>query len=169
MRLALLVVPLLLLAGCAAPDDDKEDDPLFGLCPQWAHGPGTEAGSLDLAGAGNATHTFAAVNATYLDRPLDLYRIVITRADVDGVLELRAEDADGERLTLRDYRGGDAQVVPVVSIASDAVGDEFDVFLSPVLDDGPAGTAPARLLWTLDGARASVGFDVTYHYKVCGV
>jgi len=94
--------------------------------------------------------------------------VEIVRVDLDGVLELRAEAADGKRLTLRDYRLEDTQVVPVANIDPDAVGNEFDVFLSPVLHDAPSAKAPVSLNWTLDGASAFVEYRVTYHYKVCG-
>ena len=167
MRVAALALALL-LAGCAAPGDDKEEDPLFGVCPQWAQGDGGETGSIDLHADATERKELASPAERYLDRPLDVFRIRIDRVDLDGVLELRAEAADGKRLSLRDYRLEDTQVVPVANIDPGAVGNEFDVFLSPVLHDAPSAKVPVALNWTLDGASASVGYNVTYHYKVCG-
>lgn len=167
MRVAAVALALL-LAGCAAPGDEKEEDPLFGLCPQWAQGNGAQTGGLRLTGDGSERKELGPADERYLDRPLDLFRVNIVRLDVDGVLELRAEAADGKRLSIRDYRLGETQMVPVANIGPDAAGQEFDVFLSPVLDDAPSAQLPASLNWTLDGASAFVEYNVTYHYKVCG-
>lgn len=169
MRLLPALALAVMLAGCAQPGEDKEADPLFGLCPQWAQGPGEAKESLQLAADATVLEPLGEGAAErYLDRPLDLFRVRVTGLEAEGVLELRAQAADGQRLTLRDYRLGDTQMVAVASIGPDAVGKEFDVFLSPVLEDAPAATLPATLNWTLDGSGASVQYDVTYHYKVCG-
>lgn len=172
MRLALaasVVVALVLLAGCAQPGAEEDDDPLFGLCPQWAQGHGL-LDSFVLLDPGNATASreLGPADATFLNRPLDLYRVRIDRIDANGTVTLRASAADGARLSIRDYREADLPVVPVVHLDAQADGHEFDVFLSPVLDAAPAAIAPATLSWTLEGANAVVEYTVTYHYKVCG-
>jgi hypothetical protein len=167
MRVAAVALALL-LAGCAAPGDEKKEDPLFGICPQWAQGHGGETGGFRLTGDGSERKELGPAEERYLDRPLDMFRVNIVRLEVDGVLELRAEAADGERLKIRDYRLDKTQIVAVANIGPDAVGQEFDVFLSPVLDDAPSAQLPATLNWTLDGASAFVEYNVTYHYKVCG-
>ena len=167
MRLAVVLLAFL-LAGCAAPGDDKEEDPLLGVCPQWTQGNGGATGGFSQTGDGSQRKELGPADERYLDRPLDLFRIEIKRLDLDGVLELRAESADGKRLSLRDYRLDETQMVPVANIDPDAVGREFDVFLSPVLHDAPSARLPATLNWTLDGTSAFVEYAVTYHYKVCG-
>ena len=157
------------LAGCAQPGDDKEADPLFGLCPQWAQGGGEQKSSIVLSSANRTvTRELGPAAAEYLDRPLDLYRVRVDRLELEGDLDLRATSANGTRLSIRDYRIEDAQMVPVVSLDPSAVGHEFDVFLSPVLHDGPLETAPASLVLSLDGSSAFLEISVTYHYKVCG-
>lgn len=167
-RLAVLALTLL-VAGCAEPGGEKEDDPLFGVCPQWAQGPGGAQEAVQLASDATILETLGeGAPERYLDRPLDLFRVTVQRVEADGVVELRAQAADGQRLTLRDYRLGETQMVAVASIGADAAGQEFDVFLSPVLEDAPAAQLPASLNWTLDGASAFVQYNVTYHYKVCG-
>lgn len=170
--LALLAVLLAaLVAGCAAPKDGPKADPLFGLCPQWTQGHGEQVGSLALGGGApdQAERVLDAAQPRYLDRPLDLYRVIITDLNVTGDLEMRAHSANGTRLSVRDYRLEDTQMVPVVRLDPSAVGKEFDVFLSPVLEDGPVEETPATLQWTLDGEAAQVGYKVTFHYKVCGL
>ena len=169
MRLAVAATVLaLLMAGCAAPTDGEEDDPLFGLCPQWAQGPGSEAGEAVLDGDSTVGRTLGPVNGTYLGRPVDLFRVRIERVELNGTLELRATAAGGERLTLRDFRLGDTQMVPVVSVDPGLQGHDIDVFLSPVLQDAPAAPQPVALNWTLTGSDARVHYSVTYHHKVCG-
>lgn len=164
-----LTAVALLLAGCAEPGAEEEDDPLFGLCPQWAQGPGEAHEAVQLASDATVLEPLGEdADGRYLDRPLDLFRVTVTRVEADGVVELRAQGADGQRLSLRDYRLGDTQMVAVASIGPDAAGHEFDVFLSPVLEDAPSAQLPAALNWTLDGASAFVEYGVTYHYKVCG-
>lgn len=174
---AAATVLLLLLAGCAAPDEDEED-PLFGICPQWLHGPGGQTTGFRLAanGTGNATDN-ATVQETELGpaaeehqgHPLDLYRITLTKLEVDGRLQLRAFDGDGKQLLVRDYRKETPQQVPVVVFTDgDAVDHEFEVFLGDVTGDDAGSPSPVTLRWTLDGAAAEVGFDATFHYKVCG-
>lgn len=169
MRALPLVLAVLLLAGCAAPgQENEEDDPLFGLCPQWVEGAGATTGTVELGEAKEAKRELGPANATYLERPLDLFRIKVTAVDVDGRLQLRATAADGQRLSLRDYRIGEPQMVPVANIDASAMDQEFDVFLSPVTHDAPTADLPASLEWRLDGAHARVDYEVTYHYKVCG-
>lgn len=167
MRLAAVTLALL-LAGCAAPGDEEEPDPLLGLCPQWTQGNGGATGGFSQTGDGSQRKELGPADERYLDLPLDLFRIQVVRLELDGVLELRAESAEGKRLSLRDYRLGETQMVPVANIDPGAVGREFDVFLSPVLHDAPSARLPATLNWTLDGASAFVEYNVTYHYKVCG-
>jgi hypothetical protein len=158
-----------LLSGCTVPTDEEAADPLFGLCPQWAQGPGGMTMDFQVAGNESRDVEMAGANATDRGHTLDLYRVRLDRLDVQGRLELRAFAADGHQLAIRDYRQPTAQLVPVVVFTDgSAVAHEFDVFLSTVGHDDPASPAPATLRWTpLDG-NASVGASVTYHYKVCG-
>lgn len=176
MRILAAATLLILLAGCAAPTEDKQD-PLFGLCPQWLHGPGQHTVGFHLP-EGNATNaTAAAVRsielgpaaAEFQGHPLDLYRVLVTKLEVDGRLELRAFDGAGRQLLVRDYRQAGPQQVPVVVFTDgEAVDHEFDVILGAVTSDAPGAPAPVTLRWTLDGADAEVGFDASFHYKVCG-
>lgn len=166
--LAAVALLSLLLAGCTAPSKEKEEDPLFGVCPQWAQGHGGTSGDVHLLDDGSHGAELGPADATYLGQPLDMFRVHIDDLELNGTLELRATAADGTRLTLRDYRLGDTQMVPVVAVDPSLVGHEVDVFLSPVLHDAPAAPLPVSLNWTLDGASASVQYAVTYHYKVCG-
>lgn len=166
-RLAALLLLVPLLAGCAAPEE-KKPDPLFGLCPQWAQGPGGASSGLHLDN-GSAQSELGPANDTYLGKPLDLYRVRLDRLSVDGRLELRAVAADGKQLAIRDYRQATPQLVPVVAFTDgSAAGHEFDVFLSPVLQDAPAAPAPVTLRWNATGP-SDVEFSATYHYKVCGL
>lgn len=164
---AVLVAAATLLAGCTVPEEGPEQDPLFGLCPQWAQGPGRQA--LDLDVSGNASTELGPANETHVGHDLDLYRITVDDLEVDGRLELRARAADGRQLGIRDYRiAGSEQIVPVVAFEDgSAAGHEFDVFLSPVSHAGEASPAPVTLHWTTTG-NATVEGLVTFHYKVCG-
>lgn len=190
--LLLSAMAALVLAGCAVPGEEaEEDDPLFGLCPQWTRGPGGQAGSFVLpaaaagngSAAGNASDGGAgpagtvshevvldAVQAELDGQPLDVVRVALERLDVDGRLSLRAFDAEGDQLAVRDYRQPAPQLVPVVVMEGGRDGDlEFDVLLSSLTHDAPQAPGPVTLRWTLDGAAADVAFAVTYHYKVCGI
>ena len=171
--LAATSVLLVLLAGCTFPNakDEETPDPLFGLCPQWEQGPGGSSSGVHLtADAPQSGGELGLAPEEYQGRPFDLYRINLTTLDVDGRLELRAFDASGGQLAIRDYRQDAPQLVPVVAFTDGkAKGHEFEVYLSPITqDEGPSHTPPASLQWTLDGAEAEVTFDVTFHYKVCG-
>lgn len=168
MRRLAPAIALVLLAGCAAPPDDKAEDPLLGLCPQWAQGNGAQSAGLQLAGNGTESRELGPADARYLGRPLDMFRVHIDALETNGTVRLRATDANGDRLSLRDHRLGDIQIVPVAVLQGDAKGHDFDVFLSPVLEEAPQAPMPARLEWTLDNGVAKVDYTVTYHYKVCG-
>ncbi len=163
----------LLLAGCAFPGTEpaKEKDPLFGLCPQWEQGPGGYSSGAHLTpDARRTSNEIGLAPGEYQGKPFDLYRINLSTLDVDGRLELRAFDASGGQLAIRDYRQDEPQLMPVVTFTDGAAkGHEFEVYLSPVTQDkGPSHQPPATLQWTLDGEGAEVAFDVTFHYKVCG-
>jgi hypothetical protein len=161
----LLLVPL--LAGCAAPEEDKPD-PLFGLCPQWTQGPGAYAGGFHAANE-SVGRELGPANETYLGKPLDLFRVRLDKVAVDGRLELRAEATDGKQLAIRDYRQEAPQLVPVVVLTDgSAAGHEFDVLLSPILHGAAAAPAPVTLRFNVTG-DAAVEFSATYHYKVCGL
>ena len=180
--LLLSVVAVAALSGCAMPGEDaaEDEDPLFGLCPQWTQGPGEQAESFVLPGpAGNASgaprHEVAvSPNATeHQGQPLDMVRVTLDRLEVDGRLSLRAFDGEGDQLPVRDYRQEAPQLVPVVVMtgadADGAGGLEFDVFLSAISHDAPQAPGPVTLRWSLDGAAADVAFTATFHYKVCGL
>src|ERR1044072_6091161 len=100
-RLAALLLLVPLLAGCAAPEE-KKPDPLFGLCPQWAQGPGGFSTGLPLDNE-TAQVELAPANEPSLEKPLDLYRVKLDRLSVEGRRELRAGAADGKQLPIRDY------------------------------------------------------------------
>ncbi|HUR24974.1 MAG TPA: hypothetical protein VM327_03040 [Candidatus Thermoplasmatota archaeon] len=165
-----LVVVAALLAGCTVPSDEPEQDPLFGLCPQWVQGPGGFPLHATVAGNGSEDIEVAAGNATLDGRPLDLYRIRIGNLTVDGRLEMRAFAADGRQLGIRDHRiEGTQQIVPVVAFSDgSAAGKEFDVFLSPVTQDSTPAPGPLSLRWTSTMGASTVDAVVSYHYKVCG-
>src|SRR5688572_18257901 len=100
MRILAAASLLLLLSGCAVPEEEDEEDPLFGVCPQWLHGPGEHAAGFHLPspGAGGNNSTVHEVElgpaaAEHQGHPLDLYRVTLTKLEVDGRLELRAFDA----------------------------------------------------------------------------
>lgn len=165
--LAVLIVPL--LAGCAAPDDADAPDPLFGLCPQWVQGRGELAGGLRLEANGTASRELGPADERFLELPLDVFRVQVTKLETDGVVRLRAVDGAGQRLSLRDYRLDAPQLVPVVILRPAAAGHDFDVMLSSVLDDGPRSPVPVSLDWALEGNAAVIEYTVTHHYKVCGI
>jgi len=167
------VLLVLLLAGCALPGDEDEadePDPLFGLCPQWTQGQDEQSGQVQLGnGTGTQDVELGPAAAERGGRPLDLYRVTLTDLTVDGRLELRAHDADGDRLLVRDFRQEQPQLVPVVVFTDgSAEGQDFEVYLSPITSDDEAEPTPASLTWSLNGTAAAVSFDVTFHYKVCG-
>lgn len=177
MRLlaAVSIVAATLLAGCAFPnseDDAEEPDPLFGLCPQWVQGGGAQSSGFHLGG--NVTQQAIELGpaaAEHQGFPLDLYRITLTNLSVQGRLELRAVDADGRGMGLRDFRLSSPQFTPVAVFTDDgAKGEPFELYLDPVTGEGSSYRAPVTLNWTLegDGADALVTIDVSYHYKVCG-
>ena len=169
MRWLVAAALAVLLAGCTAPTDEPEDDPLFGLCPQWSQGPGSQALSVRLTGNGSEESRLGEANATAAGKPLDMYRVRLDALAVDGRTELRAAAADGTRLNIRDYRQTSGQLVPVVVFTDgSAVGHEFDVFLSSVAHGSPAAPAPVTLLWTQASGETTVDATITYHYKVCG-
>lgn len=168
MRWLALAALVPLLSGCAVPTDE-EADPLFGLCPQWSQGPGSQPVGLRLAGNESVERELGPANTTHQGRPLDLYRVRLDKLVVEGRTELRAVAADGTRLNIRDYRQTSGQLVPVVVFTDgSATGKEFDVFLSAVGHGDQASPAPVTLLWNQVGGNATIEASVTYHYKVCG-
>ncbi|MFA5944942.1 MAG: hypothetical protein WC876_10810 [Candidatus Thermoplasmatota archaeon] len=159
------------LSGCVVPTDDSAVDPLFGLCPQWAQGPGAHTLGLHLQGNESQERELGPAEATVDDKPLDLYRIHLDRLDVSpgARTELRATAADGARLNLRDYRQTTSQLVPLVVFTDgSAAGHDFDVYLSSVAHDSAGSPAPVTLEWTQTGGETTVEATTTYHYKVCG-
>jgi hypothetical protein len=170
--LVLLAVAALaaFLSGCTVPEEDPEADPLFGLCPQWAQGPGSQPLGLQLAGNGSQASPLGPANATHDGKPLDLYRLHVDEMSVQGRTELRALAADGTRLNIRDYRlAPSQQLVPVVAFTDgSAAGQDFDVFLSSVAHGSTPAPAPVTLQWTQVGGNTSAAATVSYHYKVCG-
>lgn len=159
----------LLLSGCAAPTNKTASSPLLGLCPQWVQGHGGLSIGVHIAGAGNESHELGPADPNFEGRPLDLYRLHVDQLAVAGRLEMRAFAADGKQLAVRDYRQPSPQLVPVVVFTDgSAAGHEFDVFLSPVSQNGTAAPAPVTLRFTADGNGTSMALSVTYHYKVCG-
>jgi hypothetical protein len=158
------------LSGCTVPEQDPEADPLFGLCPQWAQGPGSHALQLQLAGNGSDSSELGPANDTFDGKPLDLYRLHIDQLAVEGRTELRALAADGTRLNIRDYRlSASQQLVPVVAFTDgSAAGQDFDVFLSSVAHGSTPSPGPVTLQWTQVAGNTTAAATVTYHYKVCG-
>lgn len=158
------------LSGCTVPDEDPEADPLFGLCPQWAQGPGSQPLQLQLAGNGSDSSELGPADPMNGGKPLDLYRLHIDELTVEGRTELRALAADGTRLNIRDYRlSASQQLVPVVAFTDgSAAGQDFDVFLSSVAHGSTPAPAPVTLQWTQVGGNTTASATVTYHYKVCG-
>src|ERR1041385_1378282 len=170
MRLLPLALAALLLAGCAGLPAKPVQDPLFGLCPQWEQGPGGQTGGLLLNTSGAAqTRELGPAQATWHNRTLDLYRIRMDTVNTTGPVEMRAYAANDHQLGLRACRiGRGGQIVPVVTLDNAATGHEFDVFLSPVTQDGEAAPGPVHLTWSLQGdGSADLAYSITYHYKVC--
>lgn len=179
-RLILLLVTLLLLPGCALPgaEETKDEDPLFGLCPQWVQGPGALGGSVVLDATTTTDETRVDLpgsladgfggNGTFRGRSLDVYRVTIDNVSGSAV-QLRAFTLDGGRqFAIRDYRAESVQMVPVASIAPDAAGKEFDIHLTAVSAAEAPDPQPIRLRWSHDAGEAQVWFTVTFLYRVCG-
>jgi hypothetical protein len=171
LALGALLAGSTLLAGCTLPGTPTaKQSPLFGLCPQWEQGTSKETLGLHLNGTSNATRELGPADASLHGHPLDLYRIQVKRLVVDGRLEVRAHAADGKQLGIRDYRAAAPQITPVLVFTDGSASDhEFDVFLSPVAENGTAAPAPVSLQFRFTGTDALVDVDVTYHYKVCGI
>lgn len=159
-----------ILPGCTVPDEDPEADPLFGLCPQWVQGTGSQPLQLQLAGNASESSELGPADATHEGKPLDLFRLHVDQLTVEGRTELRALAADGTRLNIRDYRlAPSQQLVPVVAFTDgSAAGQDFDVFLSSVAHGSTPAPAPVTLQWTQVGGNTTAAATVTYHYKVCG-
>lgn len=168
MRWLTATMAVFLLAGCTAPPEET-DTGLVGLCPQWMQAGGEQTGGLRIDGNGSAERELGPANATHRGMPLDLFRVHIKAFDGDGLVRMRAVDGDGQRLSIRDYRMDAPQIVPVVLLRNAAVGHDFDVTLSPVLEDVAAAPLPVKLNLTLEGTTAYIEYTVTYHYKVCGI
>jgi hypothetical protein len=155
----LLVLVLLMLAGCATPKEDAKD-PLLGWCPQWE-----QAGSVHLsASLENATghDDVAPNNLSYRGHPFDLVRLDIK---VEGDLVLRATDVEANRsAALRDHRlPVREQIQPQVRF--DGGGKALvEVFLNPIDADLPR-SGPIRLEWTGTGSYEA---DAAFLYRVCG-
>lgn len=172
--LALLPVTMLLLSGCASPED-ADDDPLFGFCPSWEPGTVTEEGSVQVTTGDAVSQTFGDEGLLEQDdRPLDVVRITIDTLDLTGgTLELRAYNTakEDQRRPVRDYRfEDDPQMVPLVTWGAEdnATDTEYDVHLTPVRGESDPAPGPVRLTWTVrDGGQADVDFTVSYHYRVC--
>ena len=171
MRWLAVATLAVLLAGCTVPEDGSDEDPLFGLCPQWQQGPGSHALAVELAGnRSDEDRELGPADPTFAGRALDLYRVRLGNLTVTGRLELRAFAADGRQLAIRDYRiASTEQLVPVVAFTDgSAAGKEFDVFLSPVTQGSQAAPAPVTLRFTSVSGASAADAVVTYHYKVCG-
>jgi len=163
------VLAVALLSGCAAPTNGTAAQPLLGLCPQWQQGGGSASIGVNAPANGTDEHQLGPADPTFSGKPLDLYRVRVDTLSVPQRLEMRAFAADGKQLAIRDYRQATPQLVPVVVFTDgSAAGHEFDVFLSPVTQNGTAAPAPATLRFTSGGAASEAGLTVTYHYKVCG-
>jgi hypothetical protein len=165
-----------LLAGCAAPKE-KEQDPLFGLCPQWMQGPGEDRVAVDLNASSSpeARTVFPSdaglLRSEFRGRSLDLYRLRVDSIEVSGgTLEMRAfANRTEEQKAIRDYRLEDAQLRPVVRLVSSDAGREFDVALTPISQETAPAPDALRLAWTFTGeGQAHLEGVVTYHYRVCG-
>lgn len=157
-----------LLAGCAAPAEEPENS-LIGLCPQWMQATGEQVGGLRMHANESVERELGPADATLRGMPLDLFRVHIKAFESDGLVRLRATDAEGQRLSIRDYRLDAPQIVPVVVLRDAATGHDFDVTLSALLEDDAPAPLPAQLNLTLEGSTAYIEYVVTYHYKVCGI
>lgn len=162
------VLAAALLSGCAQPGEDGDEDPLFGLCPQWMEGPGGQTTGLHLESNATVDRELGPAPATWQNHSLDLFRIRVTKADVVGTLELRGFAGDGKQLLLRDYREATAQMKPRITIGGGDVGEEFDVLLSSVRQGAPSAQLPVKAAWELEGRDAVLEYTVSFHYKVCG-
>lgn len=161
-----------LVSGCTQPADEPEEDPLFGLCPQWVQGPGGQTtGLLLTANQSQQRRELGPAEPTYDGHAFDLYRLRMERLNVSARLELRAYDATDKQLGIRDYRGDVPRIEPMVVLDNRDVGQEFDVYLSSVRHGSVPAPAPAQVGFTfkgVDGQAADVDYSVTFHYKVCG-
>jgi hypothetical protein len=182
---AMAALAVVLLAGCATPEDTK--NPLLGYCPQWVQAPGAFSGDVALDAANpSRVQTVqppdrnGTSGTTYLGRPLDMYRLRIDsfQAPNGTRVELRAYavDANGTRLTQRtwrDFRSGTPDYLPFLTIDGKQAGTEFEVALTSIAQNDPPRPGPLQLAWNStapDGAPGPVhvAYTVTFHYKVCG-
>lgn len=169
MRAWLAALVFLMLAGCTQPGDAPETDPLFGLCPQWSQGPGGQTTALRLDGeAPIQRRELGPAEATWDGDAFDMYRVRLDHLNLSGRVELRAYDANDRQLGLRDFRGDTPRIEPMIVVAANDQGQEFEIYLSSVKHGSMPAPAPASLGWTLEGDSAEVAYSVTFHYKVCG-
>lgn len=179
-RVALLALAAVLAAGCIAPQQGAPTSPaLLGYCPQWLPGPGQADATHTLdAAAPNATQRVAG-EAERDGRPLDVYRVRVQRLDVEGghvELRARVEGNGTPGRNIYDFRQpAGAKAVPYLVLAG-AANDtrEYDVLLNPVAQGATLQPAAAVLLdWQFvpdqpGQGHATVGYQVTFLYRVCG-
>lgn len=137
------------LAGCTAPETDEGPD-LIGICPQWVQGDDVQTHS---GAAGELDLTF--VNETDAG-PLDM---VLFTIETDAPMVLKAHDADGARILLRNGEDG----VPSMTIDGER---EVRVYLSAVTHGSEPAPGPVRLSFEGDG---SYSLEARPFYRVCGV
>jgi hypothetical protein len=154
----LLLIAVILMAGCTAADEAEPD--LFGSCPQWI------AGASDFQATVNVTGlTRVAVNFTdaesdglhYDGHPLDL---LIVATEASGDVKMTAVGARGERLLIKTEEG---ESLPSASLGGQ---QEFRLFMSSV----EHGSTPATGSVTLEFQGAGdVTLSVLPFYRVCGI
>lgn len=149
---SLLVLTVLLLAGCTAPEEaEPGPNEIWGVCPQWIHS-GLSYNET-LAVDGTASSTLDADTA-FDGRALDLYVVTATS---DGPVTLRFF-ANDRQLQVH----GDGAFQPSLRLDGEA---EVHLFLSPANHGSDPAPAPLRIEATGNG---TVGLEVQPWYRVCG-
>lgn len=176
MRPWLLVLLLATpLAGCFGEEEEKQEDPLVGWCPQWAAGPQTATVQGNLTNGVQEAYVAPQVDGAFAPehegRPLDLYRLRLNVTVDGGELRLAAYNGDsGTSAILRDTRFAPGQQVqPFARFGENATDVVLEALLNPVDLQEDLASAPLRLEWSVDnGTAAAWQGTVTFHYRVCG-
>ncbi len=161
MRLLVSLLVMVLFAGCVA-EEEKPDNPLFDVCPQWMEGPAV-SGNATLEQHGSLLLAPRAENgslvASHHGFPLDLYVLDVETANP---VTIRVQTELGRSLLVRDALAKEPDSRPSLVVDGQAT---VSVYLTAIQH----GTAPdpSAIVLMMEGS-GEVQVTGSAWYRVCG-